>query len=43
MLYGNVPFKANQMGDLNKMIIEGTIEFKEGVSDQAKDLMQRML
>jgi serine/threonine protein kinase len=43
MLYGNVPFKANQMEDLNKMIIESTIEFKDTASEDARDLMQRML
>lgn len=43
MLYGNVPFKANQMGDLNKMILDATIEYKDTVSEEARDLMQRML
>ena len=43
MLYGNVPFKANQMGDLNKMIMETDIEYKDTVSEEARDLMQRML
>jgi hypothetical protein len=39
MLYGNVPFKANQMGDLNKMILDATIEYKDTVSEEARDLM----
>ena len=43
MLYGNVPFKANQMGDLNKMILDATIEFKDTVSEEARDLMVKML
>ncbi len=43
MLYGNVPFKANQMGDLNKMILDATIEFKDTVSEESRDLMQRMM
>jgi serine/threonine protein kinase len=43
MLYGNVPFKANQMGDLNKMIMDQQIEFKDTVSEDARDLMLRML
>ena len=43
MLYGNVPFKANQMGDLNKMILDSTIEYKDTASEEARDLMQRML
>lgn len=43
MLYGNVPFKANQMGDLNKMIMDSQIEYKDTASEEARDLMQRML
>lgn len=35
MLYGNVPFKANQMGDLNKMIMDLVIEYKDTVSEDA--------
>ena len=43
MLYGNVPFKPNQMSDLNKMIMETKIEYKETCSEEARDLMMRML
>jgi len=43
MLYGNVPFKANQMGDLNKMILDSQIEFKDTASEEARDLMLKML
>ena len=43
MLYGNVPFKANQMGDLNMMILDSTIEFKDTASEEARDLMMLML
>lgn len=43
MLYGNVPFKANQMGDLNKMILDAVIEYKDTASEEARDLMQKML
>lgn len=31
------------MGDLNKMILDATIEFKDSVSEEARDLMMRML
>jgi serine/threonine protein kinase len=31
------------MGDLNKMILDSTIEFKDTVSEEARDLMVRML
>jgi len=31
------------MGDLNKMILDSEIEYKETASPEARDLMQRML
>ena len=31
------------MGDLNKMILDSTIEFKDSVSEEARDLMTKML
>ena len=31
------------MGDLNKLIIETEIEFKDTVSEEARDLMVKML
>jgi serine/threonine protein kinase len=31
------------MGDLNKMILDSAIEFKDTVSEEARDLMQKML
>lgn len=31
------------MGDLNKMILDASIEYKDTVSEEARDLMQRML
>ena len=43
MLYGNVPFKPNQMSDLNQMIMETQIEYKDTVSEESRDLMMRML
>lgn len=43
MLYGNVPFKPNQMSDLNQMIMETKIEYKDTVSEESRDLMMRML
>lgn len=44
MLYGNVPFKANQIGDMNSN--EGhdqEIEFKDTASPEAIELMKHML
>ena len=31
------------MGDLNKMILDATIEFKDTVSEESRDLMMKML
>jgi hypothetical protein len=31
------------MGDLNKMILDSEIEYKDTISEEARDLMQRML
>jgi serine/threonine protein kinase len=31
------------MGDLNKMILDATIEYKDTASEEARDLMTRML
>lgn len=45
MLYGNVPFKANQIGDLNTIEqLNQEIEYKKDiVSEKAIDLMKIML
>lgn len=43
MLYGQVPFKANEMGNLNEMIIEREVEYKDTVSLEARELMAGML
>lgn len=45
MLYGNVPFKANQIGDLNTIEqLNQEIEYKKDVvSEKAIDLMKSML
>jgi hypothetical protein len=31
------------MGDLNKMILDANIEYKDTASEEARDLMMRML
>ena len=33
MLYGTVPFKANSMNELHKLIIKGKYVLKDGVSE----------
>jgi len=43
MLYGTVPFKANNMKDLHKLITKGKYVLKEGISEEAKDLLKKML
>lgn len=43
MLYGTVPFKANNMHELHKMIMKGKYTLKEDVSKEGRDMMRRML
>ena len=43
LLYGTVPFKANNMKDLHKQIIDGRYNLKEDVSEDAKDLIKSLL
>lgn len=39
MLYGTVPFKANNMNELQKMIMRADYQLQEGISKDAKDLV----
>jgi serine/threonine protein kinase len=43
MLYGTVPFKANNMKDLHKMIMKGRYVLKDGISNNAKTLLSALL
>ena len=44
MLQGTVPFKANNIEDLHKLILKGTFEFPVStITSEAKDLVKRML
>lgn len=43
MLYGTVPFKANNMNDLQKMIIKANYTLAEGISKEGKDLLKCLL
>ncbi len=44
MLQGTVPFKANNIADLHKLILKGTFDFPvDTISEEAKDLIKRML
>jgi 5'-AMP-activated protein kinase catalytic alpha subunit len=44
MLQGTVPFKANNIADLHKLILKGDFDFAHpSISEQAKDLVRKML
>lgn len=44
MLQGTVPFKANNIADLHKLILKGTFDFPvSSISQDAKDLLKKML
>jgi len=43
MLYGTVPFKANNMTELQKMIIKANYTLKDDISEEARDLLRRLL
>jgi len=44
MLQGTVPFKANNIADLHKLILKGNFDFPvPTISEDAKDLVRKML
>jgi serine/threonine protein kinase len=44
MLYGTVPFKANNMSELQKLILKAKYSLKEeGISEEAKSLLIGLL
>ncbi len=44
MLYGTVPFKANNMSELQKLIVKAKYTLKDdGVSEEARDLLTGLL
>lgn len=43
MLYGTVPFKANNMQDLHKLILTAKYNLKDEISEPAKDLLRALL
>lgn len=44
MLYGTVPFKANNMSELQKLILKAKYTLKEeGISEEARELIRRCL
>ena len=43
MLYGTVPFKANNMSELHKLIIAADYTLKDDISESARDLLKSIL
>jgi len=43
MLYGTVPFKANNMSELQKLIIKASYTLKEDISEEARSLLSGLL
>lgn len=43
MLYGTVPFKANNMQDLHKLILTAKYNLKDEISEDAKSLLRALL
>lgn len=43
MLYGTVPFKANNMTELQQIIMKADYKLKEDISDDARELLKGLL
>lgn len=43
MLYGTVPFKATTIKELHRLILKGKIELREDISEEARDLLRKLL
>ena len=43
MLYGTVPFKANNMSELQKLIIKAKYSLKDDISEESRGLLQGLL
>ena len=43
MLYGTVPFKANNMSELQKLIIKAKYTLKDDISESARKLLYGLL
>ena len=43
MLYGTVPFKAQTMEELHKLILTGKYVLKEDISEEARDMVRGLL
>ena len=43
MIYGTVPFKANNMAELHNLIMKGNYVLKPSASEDARDLLKKIL
>lgn len=43
MLYGTVPFKANNMTELQKIIMKAKYSLKEDISEDSRNLLRGLL
>jgi len=43
MLYGTVPFKANNMSELQKLILKAKYSMKDDISEEARELLKGLL
>ena len=43
MLQGTVPFKASNLQDLHALILQGNFQYPVPISEEARDLIQKML
>lgn len=43
MLYGTVPFKANTMNDLHRLILKAKYQLEDTASEEARDLIKKLL
>lgn len=43
MLYGTVPFKANNMEELHRLIVKGKYTLKDDISIEARNLLRGLL
>jgi 5'-AMP-activated protein kinase, catalytic alpha subunit len=43
MLYGTVPFKANNMDELHKLILKGRYSLKDDISTEARSMLRGLL
>ena len=43
MLYGTVPFKANNMSELQQIIMKAKYSLKDDISADARDLLRKLM